>query len=74
MDAAGSGNSRFLKCPGRQNSVNQRISGRFKMGKNKNKTRQKMDPRKSDIGESSKPKREKDWDFDDIARSKTRRR
>jgi len=39
------------------------------------KTRQKVDPRKVNTeGGKSKPKVEKDWGFEDIARSKTRRR
>ena len=44
------------------------------MGKG-NKTRQKLDPRKVHTeGEKRKPKADKDWGFDEIARSKTRRR
>ncbi len=43
------------------------------MGKGR-KTRQKLDPRKVHTeGEKSKGK-EKDWGFEDIMRSKTRRR
>lgn len=39
------------------------------------KTLQKVDPRKVNTeGAKSKPKVEKDWGFDEIARSKTRRR
>ena len=33
-----------------------------------------MDPRQINLPGSGKPKKEKDWGFDDIARSKTRRR
>ena len=44
------------------------------MGK-KGKTRQKVDPRSVHTGdEPAKRRKEKDWGFEDIARSKTRRR
>jgi len=40
----------------------------------KKKPRQKIDPRKIRGEGGEKKKKEKDWGFDDIARSKTRRR
>lgn len=43
------------------------------MGKSKHRNKQKMDPRK--VGDKpSAPKKEKDWSFEDVLRSKTRRR
>jgi len=42
------------------------------MGKKPRKN--KMDPRKTEVGAGPKKKKERDWSFDDIARSKTRRR
>ena len=41
------------------------------MGKSSKKPRKKMDNRQVGDGEKS-PKKEKDWGFDDIARSKKR--
>lgn len=38
------------------------------------KPRQKFDPKKFDPESQKQSKKEKDWSFDDIARSKTRRR
>jgi len=38
------------------------------------KPRPKLDPKKYDGPGESDKKKEKDWGFDDIARSKTRRR
>ena len=40
----------------------------------KKKPRQKLDPRQVPGEGAEKKKKEKDWGFDDIARSKTRRR
>ena len=44
------------------------------MSRNKNKTRQKLDPKKFDPTVESQHKKEKDWTFEDILRSKTRHR
>ena len=45
------------------------------MGKSGKKPRQKLNAKCFEGGGSSAPKKkERDWDFDDIARSKTRRR
>jgi len=44
------------------------------MGKSGKKPRRKMDARKVEGAETSKPKKERDWSFEDIARSKLRRR
>jgi len=44
------------------------------MGKSGKKPRKKLDARTADFGEQSKPKKERDWSFDDIARSKLRSR
>ena len=44
------------------------------MGKASKKPRQKMDVRKFESAEISKEKKERDWSFDDIIRSKPRRR
>ncbi len=44
------------------------------MGKSRKKPRQKMDARSVGDGEKTKPKKEKDWSFEDIARSKPHRR
>ena len=45
------------------------------MGKAGKKPRQKMDARKLEGGAGgAKPKKEKDWSFEDIARSKPHRR
>jgi len=44
------------------------------MGKSGKKPRKKLDAKTADFGEESRPKKERDWSFDDIARSKLRRR
>ena len=44
------------------------------MGKSGKKPRKKMDSRNVEGFESPHPKKERDWSFEDIARSKTRRR
>jgi len=44
------------------------------MGKSGKKPRGKMDARKFDGSVQKSEKKEQDWGFDDIARSKTRRR
>ncbi|MCD4779168.1 MAG: hypothetical protein K8S27_01260 [Candidatus Omnitrophica bacterium] len=44
------------------------------MGRSSKKPRKKMDPRQSTEGKSKEKKEERDWSFDEIARSKTRRR
>jgi len=44
------------------------------MGKAGKKPRRKMDSRKFEGAEGQKPKKEKDWSFEDIARSKLHRR
>ena len=44
------------------------------MGKSGKKPRKKMDVRKAYDDLSSQVKKEKDWSFEDIARSKTHRR
>ena len=44
------------------------------MSKSGKKARVKVDVRKVDGATGPKPKKEQDWGFDDIARSKTRRR
>lgn len=43
------------------------------MGKDKAKPRKKLDPKSLDVNAGPRPKKEKDWSFDDIARSKTKR-
>jgi hypothetical protein len=44
------------------------------MGKSGKKPRQKLSPRQFETGGADAPrKKEKDWSFDEIARSKTRR-
>jgi len=43
------------------------------MGKSGKKPRRKLEARQHESSGSSQPKKEKDWSFDDIARSKTRR-
>lgn len=43
------------------------------MGKSGKKPRKKLDPKQFEAGKST-PKEEKDWSFEDILRSKTRRR
>ena len=45
-----------------------------KMGKSGKKPRKKLDARNVDDGGKPKPKKENDWSFDDIARSKLHRR
>jgi len=44
------------------------------MGKSGKKPRKKMDARNVEGAGKSKPKKEHDWTFDDIARSKPHRR
>jgi hypothetical protein len=44
------------------------------MGKSGKKPRQKMDARVHDAGSTQKKKKEQDWTFDDIVRSKSGRR
>ena len=44
------------------------------MGKSGKKPRKKIDTRDADGAGKSKPKKERDWSFDDIARSKLHRR
>jgi len=44
------------------------------MSKQGKKPRQKFDAKKFEVSKESKEKKEKDWGFDEIARSKTRRR
>ena len=44
------------------------------MGKSGKKPRKKVDARNVEGDGSSKPKKVKDWSFDDIARSKPHRR
>jgi len=44
------------------------------MGKSGKKPRKKMDVRRAEEGGKSKPKKERDWSFEDIARSKPYRR
>jgi len=44
------------------------------MGKAGKKPRQKMDPRKFEGAANSNSKKERDWTFEDIARSKPYRR
>ena len=44
------------------------------MGKAGKKPRKKMDIRKFEGAQAAKAKRESDWSFEEIARSKTRRR
>ena len=44
------------------------------MGKQNKKPRPKFDPRAFEPTVEAKVKKEKDWGFDDIVRSKTRRR
>jgi len=44
------------------------------MGKSGKKPRKKMDARIVEGEGQSRPKKEKDWSFDDIARSKPHRR
>jgi hypothetical protein len=43
------------------------------MGKSGKKPRQKLSPRQFETGGTAPVKKEKDWSFDEIARSKTRR-
>ncbi len=45
------------------------------MGRSSRKPRQKkLDPNKVSLGPGSEKKKEQDWTFDDIVRSKSRRR
>ena len=44
------------------------------MGKSGKKPRQKMDAKQFEGAGEKKPKKERDWSFDDIARSKPHRR
>ncbi len=44
------------------------------MGKSGKKPRKKLNARKAEGAGESKPKKERDWSFDDIARSKPYRR
>ena len=44
------------------------------MGKSGKKPRKKMDVRQVEGEGTSKPKKERDWSFEDIARSKLHRR
>jgi len=44
------------------------------MGKSGKKPRKKMDARQVDGEGAAKPKKERDWSFEDIARSKLHRR
>jgi len=44
------------------------------MGKSGKKPRKKLDIRSVEGVEKSEPKKDRDWSFDDIARSKPRRR
>ena len=44
------------------------------MGRSQPKPRLKLDPRKFEITQESQKKKEKDWTFEDIVRSKSRRR
>ena len=44
------------------------------MSSRSRKPRQKLDPKKFTPGAESQPKKEKDWSFDDIVRSKSRHR
>ena len=43
------------------------------MGKSSRKPRPKFDPKKFEPGMESTKKKERDWTFDDIVRSKSRR-
>ena len=43
------------------------------MSKNKKKPRSKMDPKKFEVPYDAEKKKERDWTFEDIARSKTHR-
>lgn len=43
------------------------------MGRSNKKPRVKFDPRKFEAAAETQKKKEKDWTFEDIARSKTRR-
>ena len=43
------------------------------MGKSGKKPRQKVDAKKYEEGKKTPKKKEDDWSFEDIARSKTRR-
>jgi hypothetical protein len=43
------------------------------MGKSGKKPRQKLSPRQFETGGTAPVKKDKDWGFDEIARSKTRR-
>jgi hypothetical protein len=44
------------------------------MGRSSKKPRQKFNPKKFEGVKESEKKKEKDWTFEDIARSKARRR
>ncbi len=44
------------------------------MGKSGKKPRQKMDTKNFEGEKKAKPKKDRDWSFDDIARSKLHRR
>ena len=44
------------------------------MGKTNKKPRKKLDARNVEGAGESRPKKERDWSFDDIARSKLHRR
>lgn len=44
------------------------------MGKSGKKPRTKFDAKKFEAGADNERKKEKDWGFDEIARSKTKRR
>jgi len=44
------------------------------MGRSSKKPRMKFDPKKFDDSVTASKKKEKDWTFDDIVRSKSRRR
>lgn len=44
------------------------------MARGNRKTRQKLDPKKYEVIHDAGVKKEKDWTFEDVLRSKTRRR
>lgn len=44
------------------------------MGRSSQKPRVKLDPKKFEAATDTQQKKEKDWGFEEIARSKTRRR
>jgi len=44
------------------------------MGKSGKKPRKKIDAKEAEVSGKPKPKKERDWSFDDIARSKLHRR